>query len=170
MKYKCRLRKFSSLLLAALILLTCSACFNSSQIDLENYTEIVNGELPEDIRLTINYVDDYFLTPYAWSADDFINSTEAQKIVIERDELLSNLEAFKKLGLTEFMNKSKDRPNCGVRLYYVLESGAHGSLLEVAISTIGYNAVVNGVEVAYDPALYEIVQPFLPENARNYYE
>ena len=58
------------------------------------------------------------------------------------------------------------------RLYYVFEVGDSEKLLEVVVSPdsldkINGRVVVNGVEVKDNPIFYELIMPFLTEDAHN---
>ncbi len=52
----------------------------------------------------------------------------------------------------------------------MLETGESGKLLEVTISEIRGNVVVNGMEVEFDPVFYELIELFLTEEARIMYD
>lgn len=167
------MKRIIALLVLGFLLVTiltgCSDPAAQLQDKLENYSKIVQADLPEDLRLTICYVDPLLLTTYPWSADTLINCDMTQKIIIEREEILSNIDAFKKMNWS-VLTPTKNEPRINARLYYVIESGEHGKLLEVVISEVRGNVVVNGIEVEYNTLFYELIWPFLPEDARVMYD
>lgn len=166
------MKRIIALLVLGFLLVTiltgCSDPAAQLQDKLENYSKIMQADLPEDLRLTIYYIDPRILTAYAWNVDTLIKYDETQKIVIEREEILSNIDAFKKLNWS-VLTPTKNEPFINARLYYVIESGEYGKLLEVVISEVRGNVVVNGIEVEYNTLFYELIWPFLPEDARIMY-
>lgn len=164
-------KKIILLLVSFLLIMSWAGCTNTSiqlQDALENYSKMVQGDMPEDLCLTIYYVDPQLLTRYPWSVDTLINCDMTQKIVIERGEILSNIDAFKKINWS-VLTPTKNDPRINARLYYVIESGEHGKLLEVVISEVRGNVVVNRIEIENNALFYELIWPFLPEDAHVMY-
>ena len=152
-----------------LLLAGCLSVPKANQNPLSSYSEIITGDIPDDICLTIYYVDPQILTTYPWSADTLINSSTVQKIVVEREEILRNIDTFHKLNWS-ILTPTKNELRINARLYYVIESSEHGKLLEVVISEVRGNVVVNGIEVENNSLFYELIWPYLPEDARVMYD
>lgn len=169
MKYTNILSYLLVILLLVTVLTGCADSSSQPEDPLADYVEMLNGDIPEDLRLTIYYMDPRILTLRALSAEDLISFPETKKIVIESDELLANFEVFKKLDPSELV-PAIVTSYINARMYYVLEAGESGKLLEVTISEIRGNVVVNGMEVEFDPVFYELIEPFWTEEARIMYD
>lgn len=133
---------------------------------LSDYLEMLNN-IPDDVCLTIYYMDPSILTRMALSADDLIKS--ADKIVVESDVLKENADLLRNLDST-VIQSAAIKSYINARMYYVLESAETGKILEVIISQVNENVFVNGIEVVWNPVFLKIVKPFLPEEARILWE
>lgn len=162
-------KKIILLLVSFLLVMSWAGCANTSiqlQNALENYSKIVTGDIPQDLKLTIYYMDPQILTRIPLSAEDLINASFTQKIVIEHEELLKHLNLFQQLN-APILQPVKEKSAINARLYYVLESTASGKLLEVTVSQIYGTVFVNGIEVEDNPIFYELIAPFLTEEAHD---
>lgn len=148
-----------------LIVSLSTGCANSSsqiQDSLHNYSQMIAGNIPEDVCLTIYYLDPSILTYSPLSVDDLMNFSETQKIIVESEELVANFEPFKKLDISE-LKPAREKTYVDARLYYVLNAGDSGNLLEVVITQTNYNVILNGIEAEYNPIFHELVAAFLPK-------
>lgn len=139
---------------------------SSSQLEeaLADYSQMAEGALPDDLRLTIYYLDPSILTRAPLSAEDLMNFPETQKIIIDSGELTAHLALLQKMD-PSILQPVKEESKINARLYYVFEAGDSGKILEVTISDIHGSAFVNGMEVDDHPVFYEIITPFLSEEA-----
>ena len=159
------MRRSKILLLMLIILLVPSLAGCSPSAQLRNtfsvYLDVISEDIPEDIQLTIYYIEPWILTNRPWSTDDLVNSPD-KKIVVEYEELSTQIALLSKLE-PSILEPVKEETYLNARLYYVIETEAHGKILEVAVSDMGKNVFVNGIEVEHNPVFYEIIKPFLSE-------
>ena len=160
------MRRSKILLFMLIILLVPSLAGCSPSAQLRNtfsvYLDVISEDIPEDIQLTIYYIEPWILTNRPWSTDDLVNCGHAKKIVVEYEELSTQIALLSKLE-PSILEPVKEETYLDARLYYVIETEAHGKILEVAVSQPGKNVFVNGIEVEHNPVFYEIIKPFLSE-------
>ncbi len=153
------------------VLSTLAGCANPSaqpQNPLADYEKMLSGDIPQNLRLTIYYMDPTILTLMPLSAEDLMDFPETRKIVVESGELAANFEPFKELNFS-ILQPAKITSYIDARMYYVLEAGDSGKLLEVTISQVHGNMFVNGIEVEHNRIFYDLIDPFLTEEARIMY-
>ena len=159
------MRRSKILLFMLIILLVPSLAGCSPSAQLRNtfsvYLDVISEDIPEDIQLTIYYTDPLTFTNRPWSTDDLVNFRD-KKIVVEHEELSAQIALLSKLE-PSILEPVKEETYLNARLYYVIETEAHGKILEVAVCQIGANVFVNGIEVEYNPVIYEVIMPFLSE-------
>ena len=160
--------KRSKILLFMLIILLvpsltgCSSPSAQFRNTFSVYLDVISKDIPEDMQLTIYYIDPLILTRRALSTDDLVNHP-AKKIVVESEELSTQIALLSKLEPSS-LEPVKEETYLDARLYYVVETETHGKILEVAISEIGgRNVFVNGIEVEDNSVFYEVITPFLSE-------
>lgn len=151
------------------ILLALFGCAKSS-LQQKNVASELSPSVEENnlgnLRLTVYYLPLNILTRKPLSADDLITFTDTKRIIVESEDLETLYEQFKKLDT--FVTQSvSENPVVNARLYYILEQGESERLIEVVISEASSTVLVNGVAVAYDSAFYELIKPFLTDDARN---
>lgn len=145
----------------------------SEQLDaaLQDYERIVNGELPEDIRLTIYCMEANTATRIPLSVEDVIR-LHKYKTDADAEKLNANQAALQKLSASK-LQPLQGNYYLNARVYYVFEIGETGKLLEVAMWCYdegqgwGYGVLVNGIAVEEHPVLFEIIEPFLTEEIRD---
>lgn len=133
------------------------------QESLVKYSEVISDNPQDDLRLTIYYMSPYVLTRKALSTTDLINHSYSKKIFVEKEALIEQLDLFRKLDATT-LNPAQDHTYLNARLYYILEYGSE-VLLEVAVSQKSHNSYVNGIEIEDSTILYELITPFLTDEA-----
>ena len=158
--------KRSKILLFMLIILlvpSLTGC-SSPSAQLRNtfsvYLDVISEDIPEDMQLTIYYIDPLILTRRALSTDDLVKDDDVKKIVVEHEELSTQLALLSKLE-PSILEPVKEETYLDARLYYVIETETHGKILEVAVSEIGRNVFVNGIAVEHNSVFYEVIIPFL---------
>ena len=132
---------------------------------LHEYSQMTESGIPEDICLTIYFVDPGLLTRYPWSVDDLVGADCVRIVNVSYNQIEKHSALLGKLDASILL-PAKENRYLDARLYYVFETD-RGRLLEVAISDIGGNVFVNGIEVAHDPVFYDILVPFLSEEDRS---
>ena len=159
---------------------------------VNNFAKIVEQGDLSDLSLTIYHTNPHTLGPFApWSVDSFRSSHHEQKIVVSGSELEEYIDLFKQIssddlvpispfnkislytdlfkdvigaGLFEVLYYMRNSILIDVRMYYVFECKENGKLFDVVIW--GYEGIiVNGFEVEDRRVFYEIIIPFLPEDA-----
>lgn len=140
---------------------------------LDDYEEIIEEGIPDDLKLTIYYIEPTTLTLVpVRTVEDFMGyspiviEVTAAELAAHRD-LLASLNAA---CLKPVAEDADTHPIIGfIRLVYVLERGDGEVLLEVIASDIIYHGgvLVNGFEVENDPIFYDLINPFLTEEDRN---
>ena len=174
---KKRLKIFCVLLALCLLFTTtltgCSGPSTRLQRSMKDYTQMLEGDLPEDLRLTIYYMSTAILTRYPYGIDDLVKfaGSHSQTIVVEAEELAKHKELLKKLDAS-ILQPVQEETYINARLYYVFEVGESEKLLEVVVSPeqlgkIYGDVVVNGVAVEDDPVFYELITPFLTDDAHD---
>lgn len=136
---------------------------------LQDYTAVVNGELPEDLSLTIYYLRLSIVTRMPLTSEDLVNLSHTEKIVVESSELVAYQDLLQKMNASA-LQPSRTEPLVDARLYYVFSTGANDKLLEVTISggpLDSRDPIVNGIHVEDNDVLYELIAPFLSEEVRD---
>ena len=161
--------KRSKILLFMLIILLvpsltgCSSPSAQLRNSFRAYNDAISKDLPEDIQLTIYYIEPWILTNRPLSTDDLVKRDDVKKIVVEHEELSTQIALLSKLEPSIF-EPVKEETYQNVHLYYVIETGTHGKILEVAVNEIGRgNVFVNEIEVEDNSVFYEVITPFLSE-------
>ena len=142
---------------------------------LERYREVVQGEIPEDIRLTLygRYVHNI---PEFWSTDTHITPEEVMAehnimITVGPDQLALHWGTFQELLPAVLDPASEIRGYVSARVYYVLEigdgQGNYEKILEVLYDKPGENVLVNGVEVEDTDLFCDLVSPFVADYERS---
>lgn len=147
----------------AITLLGCTGARSETQDAVLKYLKAVEGDIPDNLRLTIYYMSPQILTRRPLSADDLKGFSETKVITVESDELKQHTELLRKLDY-RMLQIVAETTYMNARLCYVFELGDQ-DILEVVISDIGGNIFVNGLEVEDHPIFYELIEPFLTEEA-----
>lgn len=154
-------------LLAFLLTTILTGCSSSSALQeaMKDYSKIVEGDPPEDICLTIYYLDPNLFTRIPLSKDALTTYPGVEIITVKSEELASHWELLKELN-PSILHPVEEKSNINARLYYVFEVGDSDKILEVVISNIHGSAFVNGIEVKDNPIFYELIVHFLTEEGR----
>lgn len=149
-------------LFAFIFALALVGCSHSTplQAALNDYSTAVEGDVPEDARLVIYYLNPSILTRQPLSKDDIVDFPGVQIITVDSEELAPCWAQFKELD-SSILQPVKEESYVNARLYYVLEVGDSGKVLEVVISSIHGSVFVNGIEVEDNPIFYDLIVPFL---------
>lgn len=130
-----------------------------------NLIERSANENFDDISLTIYYTNPFDRSRHAWSAEFLMGIVEKRKIVITGGALEEHIDLFKRISSDDVIPVRK-KTYLNARLYYVLESKRNGKLFDVAMWGGNNNSIfVNGFEVKENDIFYDVVKPFLPEDA-----
>ena len=127
------------------------------------YTDAVSGDLPDDLRLTIYYMDPTTLTLIAVTPERMMSYAD-KIITVQAGELKKHQDLLQALTPAE-LTPVKQKGFLNVRLYYIFETDA-GKLLDVAFNGIHDCPFVNGIEVEDNDLFYELIDPFLTDEDR----
>ena len=161
-------KKFILCLLVILLIVSILFCYINKSVGFREKLEvdilsIFEGENVDDITMTIYYTNPLSLTRLPWTVDMLIDNCD-HKIVVDGSELKRHFDIFGQIDKKIFipvLNSS----NMNARVYYTIESKKNGNLFEVAMWGEGNSMFVNGVEIKENGILYDIIIPFLPEEA-----
>ena len=128
------------------------------------YERMINGNIPDDLRLTIYYISPLIFTRMPLSAEDLVNDWDAKIITVSAEELSSNLAVLQKLKAS-VLQPVEEETYIDARIYYVFETSRSNKVLEVVSRSLRSSVFVNGVEVENNEIFYEIIEPFLTEEA-----
>ena len=92
----------SKILLFMLILLlvpSLAGCSPSAKLrdTFRVYLDVISEDIPEDMQLTIYYIDPSILTNRPLSTDDLVKRDDVKKIVVEYEELSTQIALLSKL-------------------------------------------------------------------------
>ena len=159
------------LLIVLLVVLIIAVGCNTDYLKLKwaayRYQQVMEGEIPEDLTLTVYYIPHYILTRAPLTVEDLKDMTCSVKIVVESEELVKHLATLKQLNASVLQPTEEDY-GINACFYYVFELG-NQKILEVVFqqydgqtdSDVG--TFVNGIRVESNSVLYEIILPFLSE-------
>lgn len=148
------------------ILSGCSSPSALLQKRMQYYSSAVDGELPDDLRLTIYYLSPSILTRVPLSSDQLISYSLTEKIIVESSELVKYQELLQKMNVSALQTNSEET-YMNARLYYVFSTEDNEKLLEVVLSDRARDPFVNGIQVKDSNIVFELITPFLPEDVRN---
>lgn len=134
----------------------------NSKIMCINLNSLLTHENPNDMTLSIYYMNPYILTDIPMNINS-LKEVCTHKIIIDGSSFKDHLTSLKTDYI--YLNKTIINSYLNCRVYYVFESKTKGKLLDVAMWTSGGNMLVNGQEVKSSDIFYNIIMPFLPEEA-----
>lgn len=129
---------------------------------MRDYTQMVEGILPQDLRLTIYFLDPSILTRAPLSTDGLVTFPGVKTIIVDSKELEGHMALLRELDAS-ILQPVEELSYINARLYYVFEIGDSEKILEVVINEIHGSVFVNGIEVEDNPVFYELILPFLTE-------
>jgi len=141
-----------------------------------NFFELIESNNLNDISLTIYYMDLFTRTRApvtleqlmgGWhdNSGQLINGWYDYKTVITGETLAKHRDLLNQLINIELISVANES-FVNARLYYVFEHSEHGELFSfLAFSGSDDTVFINGREVKSNRIFYEIVLPFLPEDA-----
>ena len=153
-----------------LLLLACSLSvfqgvnYMRATMPLRHFSKLIKQGRINDISLTIYYLNPVIFTLFPLSVEDLINWHEYQR-AITGSELGEYADLFKQVNsvtLVPFWEKST---YLDARIYYVFKTDEEGVIFDVAMWGSDGGILVNGIEVRDDIIFYDIIIPFLPEDA-----
>ena len=136
-----------------------------SQNAINDFSKIVESGAISDLSLTIYYESPNVFTLYAWGIDDLIRASKEKKIVIGGSALEEHIDLFRQVSGDGLAPVKKKSSFLDARLYYVFETKEKDKVFDVAMWGDKGGIFINGVEFQGADVFYDIVMPFLPEDA-----
>jgi hypothetical protein len=133
--------------------------------ELSECIESIDQGKTDELSLTIYYMSPTFLTPVPVSERDLIQSWYDYKIVVSGSKLRKYIDLIDKLANSAFTPVSEKGTDGFARLCYVFETKNNHKIFDVCMWNGKGGIFVNGIEVEADDVLYNVVIPFLPEDA-----
>lgn len=153
-------------LLLSIGLSGCSSNALHNQSPFSALSQMIEGNKLDSITLKIYYVDPSVLLYRPPTPDELTEASDiVQTIIISSEELCAHIDLLKHFCAADVIPvDSESRELC--RLYYFFETEDGKKL--VAVSA-GYNdnVFVNGIEAKYDDLFFEVLKPFLSEEAQD---
>ena len=172
------------LLLVVIVLASCGGkSMQSQNVQLQSappdkkplsFSEIVASGNLEDLSLTIYYIADplvFFRLPL--SVDLLINNSSTKKIVVDSNHLEEHIDLLVQLSNATFIAVEQES-FLDARLCYIFETKQGGRVFEVAMDGVQFDEngeyigsciYVNGLAVYDDDIFYDVLKPFLTEDA-----
>ena len=162
-------RFFAALLLAIAVLISSAGCDMLFKKTPVSFSELIEKGNISDLSLTIYYVCPPFFTFAPWSIDELIEFSKEYKVVVDGSSLEEHIDLLTQLGDTEPV-PVENTSYINARMYYIFENKVQRKTFDVAMWGNDWNIYVNGVEVQSNKFFFDIVMPFLPEEAAKAWE
>lgn len=133
---------------------------------LKDYSQVIEPELPDDLRLKVYYLDTSILTRAPLTVDNLIHFSGVNEIVIDCEHLKEHTDLLRQIN-TDRLTPVAEPSNLHARLCYIFETDSAGELLVVAFGGENSSVFVNGVEVAFDDIFRDVIKPFVSEDVMN---
>lgn len=153
-------------ILSSIILVDREGGFTNSRRNLITFSDFVESGNVNDITLTIYHIDPLTRTPFPWRIEDLIRSREDYKIVIKGNQLREHMDLL--IAINDATLTPVSEPSIlNARIYFIFEANGE-NILDVAMWGWGssmISMIVNGIEVEEHYIFYDIIIPFLPDDA-----
>lgn len=131
---------------------------------LDDYSEAITNGIPDDMLLTIYYMESSVLTLKPVDEIELIQwyseTEDVHKVVIGSTELSSRIDQLRKID-SSVIQAAHEKETKNARIYYYFELETTGKVLEVTMRGAEGNIFVNGMEVKYNPVFFDLVSPYL---------
>ena len=164
------IRRIAILVLIVYILLSLAGCGLKRELyeQTKIFYDVANGTIPQDLRLTIYYLNGVIDTAVPLSIEMLKSAYNVQVISVDYENLVKHADYLKKFDPSSlkpiYRNDYVD-----ARLYYVFELGDSGPILEY-VHSCSKTDFLNGIPIKFDHELIDLISPFLPEDStyKNY--
>jgi hypothetical protein len=133
-------------------------------------SEFLAQEDYEGLRLTIFYLYPHTLTWIPLNIDGLTGGLYEYKItiqgIIQEEDIFEILTFLADIDLVPVENESR----IDARIYYVFETEKGQKLFDVAMWGENESLYVNGVEVEENYLFYEVIRPYLPVQATEFFD
>jgi len=137
----------------------------NSEESVRCLSEITEFENLSDVRLTIYYMNLFARTRLPVTLDYLVNGWYDYKVIVSGEELAEHSSLLSQLIDAELIPVENERL-VNARMYYVFEHEERGEFLAFMVFPSGNDTMlVNGSEFEYDRVFFDVVLPFLPDDA-----
>ena len=135
---------------------------------MKAYASMLQEGIPEDVTLEIYLTNLHTLYNIPLSVERLIETAE-WSTVVKGEELAKHSELLEKLDAAA-LQPSETSHYINARVYYIFKNGKGEKLLDVVITPMRLSRIegyvqVNGIAVEWDPVFYQLIEPFLTEEA-----
>lgn len=125
--------------------------------------QIENGNV-SNLSLTIYYLSPFYYTFAPLDVDELIGGYYEHKMVVDGNMLEEYIDLLNQISSIELI-PVENESYIDARIYYVFEARNNRKIFDVAMWGDEWNVYVNGVEVKETDIFYDVIMPFLPEDA-----
>lgn len=159
-------------LLVATVLIS-SGCMSiqveNASIELSEYIQLVKQGKDDELKLTIYYMSPYVFTQWPLSERELMEKRFEYIITVNGQRLREHIDLLEQVANADLIPIEKES-FVDARLYYVFETKKNRKIFSVCMWDSNGGILVNGIEVEEAPIFYEVVLPFLPEDAAENWE
>ena len=149
------------ILLTITILTSCAGTDMRPEKALKYFTEQIEQGNLRDISLKIYYVSPDILTLHPLSVEDLLRG---HPIVIDGTRLEEHIDLLKQMTNAALIPVEHES-RINARYYYVFETKKGNKIFDVAMWGDDSSMYVNGVEFKENNIFYDVLMPFVPEDA-----
>ena len=152
-------------LLAVTVLSIFGGNHMQSKKALNTFSKLIESGNLDKLSLTIYYTSPFILTRQPLSVDDLIGFSDVKKGVIKGSDLEEHINLLNHMVNADLISV-KNKSYLDARIYYVFETEEEGKIFDVAIGVSDSKSIIfNGVKVKGNDIFYDVIIPFLPEDA-----
>lgn len=152
------------LLLSVTILTGCGGNDMRPEKALKNFSKQIEQGNLNDIHLTVYYLSPFILTRTPLSIDDLVNHNAVQKFVVDGSTLKEHTDLLSQIS-NDVVIPVEQKSHINTRLYFVFETTKDKKIFDVSMWGDDNSIFINGLEVKENKLFYDVVSPFLPEDA-----
>lgn len=139
------------------------------QTALKDYTQVLEQDMPDGLRLKVYYLDPGILTRAPLTVEGLINSSLANEIVVDGARLKEHKDLLRQISADRLVPVAEPS-GLHARLSYIFETDDGEVVLVAAFGGADGSVFVNDVEVAFDGIFRDVVRPFLTEEEMDDFE
>ena len=166
-----RVKRIAATVLLCLCMLCAFGCTNIQEelaLATEDYSKMLREGIPEDVSLTIYLLGLDVLYRKPQTVED-LTKCAVVRIDVTAEELKGQFKLLEKLDVRKLEPTEKSQ-YIDARVYYIFENLDGEKILDVAISPVGLGEIegfvhINGICVYWNPIFYDLIEPFLTEEA-----
>lgn len=139
------------------------------QTALKDYTQVLEQDMPDGLRLKVYYLDPGILTRAPMTVEGLINSSIANEMIVYCERLKEHTDLLRQISADRLVPVAEPS-KANVRLCYIFETDSGREVLVAAFGGADGSVFVNDVEVAFDGIFRDVVRPFLTEEEMDDFE